>query len=105
MAPGGFLTLLLILFLASVFLGIDVVALIIAMIIWGLIGSVAGRIVRGTGFGLLGNILLGFVGGITGAIILSLLGLGFIIEIRFFGGIITGVIGAIIFIFVIRLID
>src|SRR5688572_27047421 len=105
MAPGAFLTLLLILFLASVFLKIPLLALVIALVIWGVIGSLAGRIVRGHGFGFLGNIILGFIGGITGAIILSLLGLGFILHLPIIGGIVTGVIGAIVFIFFMRLID
>lgn len=105
MAPGAFLTMLVLLFIASLLLKFPLVGFIIALVIWGFIGSIAGRIVRGTGFGLLGNILLGFLGGITGGIILGLLGLGFIWNIPFIGGIVSGVIGAVIFIFAMRLID
>jgi uncharacterized membrane protein YeaQ/YmgE (transglycosylase-associated protein family) len=106
MAPGAFLTLLLILFLGSVLLKIQVFAFIIALIIWGFIGSLAGRIVRGNGFGFLGNVILGFLGGITGSIIVGLLRLWFIYEMPYpLNLIVMGLLGSVVFIFAIRLID
>lgn len=105
MAPGAFLTMLLVVALASWLLNFPLIWFIFALCIWGVTGSIAGRIVRGNGFGVLGNILLGFLGGITGAFFLRLFGLSFIGGIPFVGVIISGVIGALVFIFIMRLID
>ncbi|MDR5867592.1 GlsB/YeaQ/YmgE family stress response membrane protein [Halomonas koreensis] len=63
------------------------------LIIGGLAGWIAGHIMRGGGFGLLGNIGVGIVGALVGGLLFSLLGLkagGFI------GSLVTAVVGAVV---------
>src|SRR5438094_7497834 len=43
------------------------------IIIGGIAGWLAGRVMRGSGYGLLGDIVVGIIGGIIGGIILGLL--------------------------------
>ncbi|NDJ61986.1 MAG: GlsB/YeaQ/YmgE family stress response membrane protein [Chloroflexi bacterium] len=56
----------------------------------------AGQILRGQGFSLLTNILLGLAGGIVGSLLFGLVGLGFGGVI---GNIVVGVVGAVIVIY------
>ncbi len=65
--------------------------LIISVIIWAIIGWLAGQIMSGEGYGALGNILLGLIGGLVGGLVFGLLGidLGGII-----GTIVVGVVGS-----------
>jgi len=67
-------------------------ALLIPVLIWAFTGWVAGLIVNGRGSGFLGDMLLGLIGGIVGGMLFN-------------GGIIAGVVGAVIVIFVWRLIN
>lgn len=63
------------------------------LIIGGLAGWIAGHIMRGGGFGLLGNIGVGIVGAVIGGFLFGLLGLkagGFI------GSLVTAVVGAVV---------
>lgn len=76
----------------------------IAIISWMIAGAIAGRLIRGEGYDLLGNVALGLIGGVVGSIILRLVGLGGIGNIWLIGNIIVGVIGAVIFIWIVRLI-
>lgn len=68
------------------------------LIIGGLAGWIAGHIMRGGGFGLLGNIGVGVVGAVIGGGLFSLLGLqagGFI------GSLVTAIVGAVVLLWVI----
>jgi uncharacterized membrane protein YeaQ/YmgE (transglycosylase-associated protein family) len=66
---------------------------LIAWIIVGLVaGSLAGRIMRGGGFGCLGNILIGIAGAILGGIIVSLLFPG--TTLHFWSSIVVGILGS-----------
>ena len=49
--------------------------LILALVAGGIAGYIAGRVIRGEGYGVVGNILLGLVGSIIGRILFALLGL------------------------------
>jgi uncharacterized membrane protein YeaQ/YmgE (transglycosylase-associated protein family) len=73
---------------------------VFALLAWSLIGYLAGRLLRGRGYGVLGNLGLGLVGGILGSLVFGLLG----ISIGFgpLGPIITGVAGSILLIFLVR---
>lgn len=75
--------------------------LIIFLLIGALVGWLAGVIMKGGGFGLIGNIVVGILGSILGGWLLPKLGLGIGGE---FGGFITAVIGAVILLFIVRLI-
>ena len=85
--------------LSSVF-GIftTVLGLIIPVMIWMLIGFLVGKMMRGKGYGPLGDAALGLAGGIVGSLLLGWLPIG-----GLFGAIITGILGAIIVIFAVRL--
>ena len=68
---------------------------IIAMLIVGAIaGWLAGNIVRGFGFGLLWNIVIGIVGAFIGVWLLTQL--GFVPFSGFVGSIVNAVIGAVV---------
>lgn len=53
---------------------------------------------KGSGFGLLGNILVGIVGGILGGWVFSLLGIG--ADGSLIGSLVTAVVGAVILLFI-----
>jgi uncharacterized membrane protein YeaQ/YmgE (transglycosylase-associated protein family) len=67
---------------------------------WALVGWGAGKIMRGHGYGALGNIALGLGGGLVGGFLFGILAPG--MGAGLFGGILSGVVGAIVLIFVVR---
>lgn len=76
------------------------------LIVWLIVGAVAGwlagLIVRGYGFGLIGNIVVGIVGALIAGWLLPRLGI--VIGGGTIGEVITAVIGAVILLLVIGLI-
>jgi uncharacterized membrane protein YeaQ/YmgE (transglycosylase-associated protein family) len=77
-------------------------ALIIFLIIGAVAGWLAGQIVRGMGFGLIGNIVVGIVGAFVAGGLLPRLGI--LIGGGLLGNIINATIGAVILLFIIGLI-
>ncbi len=75
--------------------------LIIFLLIGALVGWLAGVIMKGGGFGLIGDIIVGILGSLLGGWLLPKLGIAIGGE---FGGFITAVIGAVILLFIVRLI-
>lgn len=75
--------------------------LIIFLAIGALAGWLAGIIMKGGGFGLIGDIIVGILGSFLGSWLLPKVGLNLDGE---FGGFITAVIGALILLFIVRLI-
>ncbi len=75
--------------------------LIIFLVIGALAGWLAGVIMKGGGFGLIGDIVVGVLGSFLGGWLLPKLGLSIGGD---FGGFITAVIGAVILLFIVRLI-
>jgi uncharacterized membrane protein YeaQ/YmgE (transglycosylase-associated protein family) len=77
-----------------------------ALIIWLIVGAVAGwlagQIVKGMGFGLIGNIVVGIVGAFVAGWLLPKIGLGAGGDIIW--SIIHATIGAVILLFIIGLI-
>ena len=72
-------------------------------LIWFLIigaaaGWLAGKIMKGGGFGLLGNLLVGIIGAFVGGFLFSLLG---IYTSNMLGSLVTAVVGAVVLIFVV----
>lgn len=67
------------------------------LIIGGLGGWLAGKIMRGGGFGVVGNIVVGVVGAVVGGWLFSLLGFE---ANGFIGSIITAVVGAMALLYV-----
>ncbi|MEO5625649.1 MAG: GlsB/YeaQ/YmgE family stress response membrane protein [Dokdonella sp.] len=75
-------------------------AIIIWLIVGGVAGWLAGQIVKGHGFGLVGNIVVGIVGAFLAGWLLPSLGLGLTGVV---GAIVYAAIGAIILLFLIGL--
>lgn len=71
------------------------------LIIGGLAGFIAGKLMRGEGFGILVDILVGIVGGWIGGWVFGMLGIA---AGGFIGSLIVSIIGAVILIWIIRLI-
>lgn len=72
---------------------------IISLIVGGLAGLIAGRVIRGAGYGIVGNVLLGLMGSLVGGFAFSLLGLG---ARGLFGQFLVSTVGAVLFIVIVR---
>jgi uncharacterized membrane protein YeaQ/YmgE (transglycosylase-associated protein family) len=77
-------------------------SLIILLIVGAIAGWLAGVIMKGYGFGLIGNIAVGIVGAVIGGWLLPRVGI--VIGGGIIGAIINALIGAIILLFVIGLV-
>lgn len=77
-------------------------ALIIWLIVGALAGWIAGLIVKGYGFGLIGNIVVGIIGAVIAGWLLPRLGI--VIGSGFIAAIINAVIGAVILLVIIGLV-
>lgn len=101
---GGLIVAILIIlglfFAISVFGGI--LELFVMVVIWMVAGTIAGRLLRGRGYGPFGDIVLGIIGGLIGWIVLTLLGLGGLAQMWLIGSIIAGVVGAVILVYLVR---
>ncbi|MGH1350866.1 MAG: GlsB/YeaQ/YmgE family stress response membrane protein [Methyloligellaceae bacterium] len=78
----------------------DPVQLIVILLIGAVAGWLAGQIIKGMGFGLIGNIIVGILGAVIAGSLLP----GFIPVAGIVGQIISATIGAVILLFVIGLI-
>ncbi|MEM7354509.1 MAG: GlsB/YeaQ/YmgE family stress response membrane protein [Acidobacteriota bacterium] len=76
-------------------------SLIYTLIIGALAGWLAGQIMKGRGFGLLGNIVVGIVGAVVGGYLSGMLGLSIGGDL---GYLITAVLGAVVLLFIVGLI-
>ncbi|MDX1334407.1 MAG: GlsB/YeaQ/YmgE family stress response membrane protein [Gammaproteobacteria bacterium] len=75
---------------------------IIAFLIIGIIaGWLAGKIIRGGGFGIIGNMAVGVVGAVIGGFIFSFVG---ITTGGWLGSIVTATVGALVLLFLVGLI-
>lgn len=77
-------------------------SILIMLLIGAVAGWLAGQIVRGFGFGLLGNIVVGIVGAFVAGLIFP--SLGFTTGNGIIDSIIFATIGAVILLFLIRLV-
>jgi uncharacterized membrane protein YeaQ/YmgE (transglycosylase-associated protein family) len=80
----------------------DAQALIIWLIVGGVAGWLAGMVVKGTGYGLIGDIIVGIVGALIAGWLLPRVGIA--IGGGIVGAIINAFIGAVILLIVLRLI-
>lgn len=78
----------------------DVKNIILFIVIGAVAGWLAGLILKGGGFGFLGNVIIGIVGAIIGGFVFGLLGIA---SYGLIGSLITATIGAIILLFIIGL--
>ena len=79
---------------------------LLAILIWIVVGAVAGwlagLVMRGAGFGLVGNIIVGIIGAVVAGFLLPRLGI--VIGGNIIASILNAFIGAVIVLFVIGLI-
>jgi uncharacterized membrane protein YeaQ/YmgE (transglycosylase-associated protein family) len=80
----------------------SVVKVAIAVLVWGITGWLASRLMGGDGAGPVVNVLLGVVGGVVGGFVLRLFSLGWVSGIVLVGDILVGIVGAVIIIFLVR---
>jgi uncharacterized membrane protein YeaQ/YmgE (transglycosylase-associated protein family) len=75
---------------------------IVYLLVVGLVaGFLAGKIMKGKGFGLVGDLVVGVLGAVLGSWIFSILGLG---AYGLLGSIVMALIGALLLLFVLRLV-
>ena len=77
-------------------------SILVIVIIGAIAGWLAGQIVKGFGFGLLGNVVVGILGAFVAGLIFPVIGLGFGGGIV--GAIIHATLGAVILLFLITLV-
>jgi uncharacterized membrane protein YeaQ/YmgE (transglycosylase-associated protein family) len=77
-------------------------ALIVILIVGAVAGWLAGQIVKGGGFGLVGDIVVGLIGALIGGWLLPRIGLS--LGGGLVGEIITAVIGAVILLAILKLV-
>lgn len=80
----------------------DGTSLLIFLIVGALAGWLAGVLVRGFGFGVLGNIIVGIVGAFLGGWLFRALGVS--LGAGLVGAFLTALIGAVVLLFLISLI-
>jgi uncharacterized membrane protein YeaQ/YmgE (transglycosylase-associated protein family) len=66
-----------------------------------LAGWIAGKITKGSGFGLLGDLVVGVVGSLLGSFVFGLLGLG---AYTLVGRLVVAVVGAVVLLWLIRVV-
>ncbi len=79
-------------------------ALIIALAIGGIAGWLAGLLVQGTGFGLIGDIVVGILGALIASFLFPYFGMALIFGGGVLGAIIMAFIGAVILLVVVKVI-
>ena len=79
----------------------DITSLLIFLAIGAVAGWLAGILMSGGGFGLLGDILVGIIGALVGGVLFGALGIS---AGGLVGAIVTATAGAVVLIFILRLI-
>lgn len=78
-----------------------ITSLIIFLAIGALAGWLAGNIMKGSGFGIIGNIVVGIVGAVLGGFLIGLLGF---IAVGLIASIISATVGAIVLLYIVSLV-
>ena len=81
---------------------VGVESIIIMLVVGAIAGWLAGKIVRGAGFGLIWDIVIGIIGAFIGVWLLTRLGI--IPFAGFLGSIVNATIGAVVLLFIVGLI-
>ncbi len=72
----------------------------LAFLIIGVIaGWLAGKLTRGSGFGLIGDMVIGIIGALLGGFLFRLVGL---VPFSLVGSLIAATVGAIVFVYLVR---
>ena len=81
----------------------DIVGIIVTLAIGAVAGWLAGVVVVGSGFGLLGNIIIGIAGAFIAGFLFPRLGLGLTLGGGIVGAIVTAALGAVVLLLVVNL--
>jgi len=79
-------------------------ALIITLVVGGIAGWLAGLVVSGTGFGLVGDIVIGILGALIAGFLFPYFGIALTLGGGILGAIIMAFIGAVILLVVVKVI-
>jgi uncharacterized membrane protein YeaQ/YmgE (transglycosylase-associated protein family) len=79
----------------------DITSLLIFLAIGAVAGWLAGVLMSGGGFGLLGDIVVGIIGAVLGGVLFGALGIS---AGGLVGAIVTATVGAVVLIFILRLV-
>jgi uncharacterized membrane protein YeaQ/YmgE (transglycosylase-associated protein family) len=77
--------------------------LLVSLVIGAIAGWLAGQIMKGGGYGIIGNIIVGIIGGFVGTWLWGVLHLPVIANF-WISAIVTATVGAVVLIFIFRLI-
>ena len=77
----------------------NIESLVIILVIGAVAGWAAGTLMKGQGFGIVGNVIVGIIGAVVGGYIFGLLGLS--VGGGIIGSLITATVGAIALLFVV----
>lgn len=80
----------------------DLTSLIIFLIVGAVAGWLAGNLMKGSGFGLIGNIIVGVLGAFIGSWLQNALDLS--LGGGFIGSIVSAVLGAVVLLFIVGLV-
>jgi len=78
----------------------DLGGLVIFLVIGAVAGWLAGKLMKGSGFGLIGNIVVGIAGALIGGFVFSLLGIS---AGGFIGSIVMATVGAVLLLYIVKL--
>lgn len=81
------------------FLAVNATGLLIFLVIGAVAGWLAGNLMKGRGFGLIGNLIVGIIGAFLGGIIFNWLGISLGID-PMLASLIIAVIGAVVLLFI-----
>jgi len=79
----------------------DTDSIIMMLIIGAIAGWLSGKIMKGRGFGIIGNIVVGIIGAVLGGVIFGALGLA---ASGIIGSVITATVGSVVLLFIVGLI-
>ena len=77
--------------------------LLVALVVGAIAGWLAGQIMKGSGYGLIGDIIIGIIGGFVGNWLWGVLKLPLIANF-WVSAIVTSTVGAVLLLFVIKLV-
>ena len=83
----------------------DIIAVLVTLAIGAIAGWLAGVLVEGAGFGLLGNILVGIAGAFIAALLFPRLGLGLTLGGGLVVAIVTSALGAVVLLLIVNLLQ
>jgi uncharacterized membrane protein YeaQ/YmgE (transglycosylase-associated protein family) len=77
--------------------------LLVALVVGAIAGWLAGQIMKGSGYGLIGDIIIGIIGSFIGSWLWGVLKLPMIANF-WISAIVTATVGAVVLLFVVRLV-